>query len=345
MSTAPPRGEAQLSEFDTPSRQSNGREQGRQGPILAALPRVLGALYPQRLWRTSDSQTLVAIAVVTLIICGIIVAIAGASGTFLLAAVVVVAVTVIALVNHRRLLWTLEQERRQTQALASLHAILPLRAPLPPMAGWACTPELAAVIASEILANKPRHVFEVGSGVSTIVACYCLEKLGRGRLTALDHDADFALHTRLQLARHGFSDMARVIDAPLRPMSISGTSWSWYDDAGASTGADSGNATPDEPDIDLLVVDGPPLRSHRLARYPALPRLWSRLSAQAVIILDDARRPDERAIVERWLSEYPQLRAEFVDNAKGIVILRRIDEALPDSSDNGAANGAHSPNS
>ena len=37
---------------------------------------------------------------------------------------------------------------------------------------------------------------ETGSGVSTLVIAYGLEKLGRGRVIALDHDAGYAAGTR-----------------------------------------------------------------------------------------------------------------------------------------------------
>jgi hypothetical protein len=59
--------------------------------------------------------------------------------------------------------------------------------------------------------------------------------------------------------------------------------------------------------IGLLFVDGPPGVTGPLARYPALPLLLPRCAADAVIVLDDAHRPDERALSDRWLTEFPEV--------------------------------------
>jgi hypothetical protein len=40
-------------------------------------------------------------------------------------------------------------------------------------------------------------------------------------------------------------------------------------------------------------------------RYPALPALGDRLTADAAVILDDVDRPGERAIIEAWERETP----------------------------------------
>ena len=60
---------------------------------------------------------------------------------------------------------------------------------------------------------------------------------------------------------------------------------------------------------------------------PSLERfvklLWDRLSQDAVIVLDDADRDDERATVEEWLALYPELTVERLRHEKGAVILRR----------------------
>jgi hypothetical protein len=47
-----------------------------------------------------------------------------------------------------------------------------------------------------------------------------------------------------------------------------------------------------------------------MARYPALHVLESQLAPNAVVILDDADRPDEQGIVRRWITEVAGLRKE-----------------------------------
>ncbi len=57
--------------------------------------------------------------------------------------------------------------------------------------------------------------------------------------------------------------------------------------------------------IDLLVVDGPPAGElpAQLVRAPALPALRDLLASEFAIVLDDVRRPAERATAELWRRE------------------------------------------
>ncbi|QRN79239.1 MAG: class I SAM-dependent methyltransferase, partial [Nocardiopsis sp. BM-2018] len=62
--------------------------------------------------------------------------------------------------------------------------------------------------------------------------------------------------------------------------------------------------------IGLLFVDGPPQATGAQARYPAVPALLSHCTDDAVIVLDDADRPDERALGDRWIAEHRLHRTE-----------------------------------
>ncbi len=64
------------------------------------------------------------------------------------------------------------------------------------------------------------------------------------------------------------------------------------------------------------MIDGPAvIQANPLARYPAGPKLFPRLAADAVIFLDDYRRESERRTVTRWLKEFSglELREEFAE--------------------------------
>ena len=45
--------------------------------------------------------------------------------------------------------------------------------------------------------------------------------------------------------------------------------------------------------------------------------------SDAIILLDDAARPDEKEILDLWLLEYPNFDYEYIDLDRGAVILRR----------------------
>ena len=197
---------------------------------------------------------------------------------------------------------------RQLEALASLLAVLRPRAPFPPFRGWAISPDFAVLLLTQVLTRRPARVVELGSGVSTLVLGYALEQTG-GQLTSVDHDHLYAEQSRITVAQHALQKVVTIVHAPLEPWR-GGTPW--YSDAWVRG----------LPPIDLLVVDGPPGDTGSLARYPALPVLAPRLTATASIVVDDANRADEQAIVARWLAEQTGLTATRVETEKGAVVLR-----------------------
>lgn len=223
--------------------------------------------------------------------------------------------------QHGELLQTVERsaERaralgyRQVEALLSIVSVLSLRHPLPRLGDWAVSPDAAASVVGLVLERRPKLVLECGSGVSTVLAAYALERVGAGRLVALEHDPVYAARTQADLRAHGLQDVARVVLAPLVSTEVGDSTYNWYDTSGLTT---------DEP-VDLLFVDGPPSRTGVMARYPAMPLLRSRLADDALVVLDDAGRPDERRIVERWSQEEPGLSVTWLEHERGTAVLAR----------------------
>ena len=114
---------------------------------------------------------------------------------------------------------------------------------------------------------------------------------------SLEHDAEFAQKTRDHLRAEGLDAFATVYDAPLLPLELPGWSAPWY----------STRVLPEGLRIDLLVVDGPPWFVTELPRYPALPVFRTALQPGALVLLDDAARPEERECVKRWRGSWPEL--------------------------------------
>ena len=178
----------------------------------------------------------------------------------------------------------------------------------------AISPDFGAALAGLLLESRAQSVVEFGSGTSTVIASYCLEQIGRGTLLSLDHDKRYAEVTCAQLREHRLDAIAHVRYAPLCPVTLPAGTWQWYDTSTVSLPRS----------IDLLIVDGPPMGVGALARYPALPMFYERLSESAIVVVDDASRPDEQEMVKRWLKEYPAFTHEFLPHEKGTVILRRM---------------------
>lgn len=185
-------------------------------------------------------------------------------------------------------------EFRQMEALSGLYSTLDIQHPLPLTRNTAASPDFLHLLASEIFRIKPELIVEVGSGTSTLIAAYCLKKIGRGKIISLDHLEKYADITRQTILSHGLENYASVIHAPLKNYDLDGASYRWYDDA----------VLPDSDDIGLLIVDGPPKDVSAWARYPAIPLLGERLRPDASVLLDDGARRDETAIVAAWQDKY-----------------------------------------
>ena len=202
----------------------------------------------------------------------------------------------------------------QVQATVNLFELVDVTAPVPPMRGWAVSPDALNILIQEFLAKRPRLVVECGSGVSTLWLALVAKKIGLDtRIVALDHDPVFAAKTNRLLEQHGVGDIASARIAPLVEVIAGEATQAWYEPS----------ALTDLDDIGLVFVDGPPAATGPLARYPALPLLWDKLSPGASIVLDDTIRQDELNIIAQWTESHPELSTESFDTEKGTHILRR----------------------
>ncbi|MCI5208706.1 MAG: class I SAM-dependent methyltransferase, partial [Candidatus Electrothrix sp. ATG2] len=194
----------------------------------------------------------------------------------------------------------------------SLVHFLNPRLPLPQLRGSVISPDYANKLVWEIMVNKPKNIMECGSGTSTIIASYCLEKLGGGHIISLDDGIQYAKRTRGYLTKHNLERFSSVYHTPLIDYPDAEFKTPWYDLS----------VIPELPKIDMLIIDGPVYKIDAEVRFPALPLLIEYLSDTAIIILDDAARIGEKAVVKKWLSLYSHFEYEYYHFEKGAVILR-----------------------
>lgn len=199
----------------------------------------------------------------------------------------------------------------QLTTLNRLEHTLSLPGALPSTRGWAGSPDFLRHVHELARAHRPRTVVECSSGTSTIVLARTLQMNGAGHVHSLEHEPQYAGKTRNALQELGLSSLATVIDAPLATHAIDGQQHRWYrlDDLPGG--------------IDMLVIDGPPVGTQHMARYPALPLLIERLSPGAIVVLDDAARPDELAAVDQWVQRFGLARLDGYFAEKGIAVLQR----------------------
>jgi hypothetical protein len=128
-------------------------------------------------------------------------------------------------------------------------------------------------------------ILECGSGATTLLLAALAAKRGV-EVWALEHSPDWYLYVYAAIAQLKLPP----VNICLCPLQGYGE-FSWY------------TLPPSElpRDISLVVCDGPPGITPG-GRYGLWPLLGGRLAPGAVILLDDANREPERAILARWLA-------------------------------------------
>ncbi|MFC0007401.1 class I SAM-dependent methyltransferase [Micromonospora siamensis] len=202
---------------------------------------------------------------------------------------------------------------REVESLLNLYSMITVEGRVPPMRGWAASPDVLLLLVDLVRTERPGLIVECGSGVSTLWCSLALRQFGvDGRVVSLEHDEAYARQTNKLLAEHGVSHLAEARHAPLEEFDLGDHSAPWY----------SRRAWADLDRIGLLFVDGPPGTTAGQARYPALPLLADRLAANAAVVMDDTVRRDEQDIIKQWLTDVPTLTEERFKLEKGASVLR-----------------------
>lgn len=198
--------------------------------------------------------------------------------------------------GQRRLEANLQAEFQLRDMLAASESSGPQTAITPLNPGWQLSSQAMQEVVRHVLVDQPNVVVECGSGASTMWIGRALRQVGEGRLISLENSADWVSIVNGLIEHEGLSGV-EVRHAPMEPIQVNGHEQPWYATA----------ALDDIEQIDLLLVDGPPGRTHKLARYPAVPALRDRLRPGATVMLDDCQRGDEKETMRKWLAEVPGL--------------------------------------
>lgn len=183
---------------------------------------------------------------------------------------------------------------------------------LPVAEKWSAAADFLSIISDYCLQKKPQTIVECGSGTSTLVLSQCCKLNQYGHVYSLEHGEEFISQTRQHLHDFSLADYCDVLHTPLKTAVLNDEKFRWYD-------------LEELPalEIDLLVIDGPPGFIQKYSRYPALPVLNQLLAKNCTVFLDDAAREDEQEIVRRWLKNYPEFQAAYIDNERGCFVLSK----------------------
>jgi predicted O-methyltransferase YrrM len=184
-----------------------------------------------------------------------------------------------------------------------------------PFSGWAMDPNDLYHLVATIQFERFETIVECGSGVSTIAIGRLLRQLGQGHLYSLEEDKAWFDVMAATLAGEQLTDRVTLIHAPLEGYADIDSRWYALEKARhIQTRIDR---------IGLLLVDGPKsVTTH--ARYPALPVFAAQLDEKSLVVLDDTRRPNEIAVLERWSQEFPLRIESRPDSPRGQAYIRLL---------------------
>lgn len=201
----------------------------------------------------------------------------------------------------------------EVEALLQIYSKFPeVKLPMPPSGSWAIDAQSLAYLIALVQDLQPKLILELGSGTSSIWLGYLCKSSG-AELVTLDHLDEYLQRTQAAVERHGLTGVIDTRFAPLEKIQCDGAEFDWY----------SADALSDITEVDLLLVDGPPAATGPRARYPALPVLIERLSETAVVVLDDAHRPDEAEILSDWQEQFSDFHRVMIGTPRLAILERR----------------------
>jgi hypothetical protein len=166
-----------------------------------------------------------------------------------------------------------------------------------PFTSSSIRPSGLRLILNDIIINNRKVIFEIGSGISTVL----LESIVRShglKIYSLDHSKEWQEVVKKMILNNG-GDINNIIwiQSELTQIKIENYSGLWYDFEKIKENLSD--------NIDLLIVDGPiSVPGYERIRYPAMPLLSKFLSKNHAVFLDDTHRKEERGIAENWAKQY-----------------------------------------
>jgi len=163
----------------------------------------------------------------------------------------------------------------------------------PPTTGdWKMALDSLRFLTSVVKHLKPRHVLEFGSGLSTrVMARACIAQRPTCAISSVDHDPDFGRQAAKEfLKKEKVSRRVKFQMAPLVLRNCGGKLLPAY------------HLQPklfaSRRPVDMVLIDGPP--KNLGGREGTLYQAIEFAHPGTLILLDDANRTEEQAILSRW---------------------------------------------
>jgi len=195
---------------------------------------------------------------------------------------------------------------KPTSSYQPLSDLLSLHKGIPYDETWSAAADFLELIARQVLSNKPLHILECGSGLTTLVLAKACQMSRQGHVYTLENGQVYAETTEQIIDSYALNDYVTVMQAPLMDYPLGENTYQWY-------------PTTELPavEFDMFVIDGPAGFIQKHSRYPALPLMQDRMAAGCRVFLDDAARDDEKELVTMWQEEFPNSEFEYLEFERG----------------------------
>lgn len=152
---------------------------------------------------------------------------------------------------------------------------------------------------------------EIGSGVSTaLIPLFLKKQKFNYDFFSIEGDAEWKKQTEILVKKYAPHEEVRINLITCQKKNDS----CWYDTTTLSEQLTNFH------NIDALLIDGPPGSLCSQARKPAIPFFLPRLKNNSVVFLHDAKRKDEKEIIENWKQYFHSLKINFTK--KGLAIFQ-----------------------
>jgi hypothetical protein len=158
---------------------------------------------------------------------------------------------------------------------------------------WTLTEDALRFVAGLTLRLQPRHILELGPGVSTRLFCRISQELSHPlTVSSIDHDPEFGPVAAEQArAEAGSNVRLQSLCAPVVVRTCCERLMPMYHLTPETFRPASAN-------VDLVLIDGPPAQLG--GREATLYQLMDYAKSGTIVLLDDACRSEEQAILRRW---------------------------------------------
>lgn len=207
--------------------------------------------------------------------------------------------------------------------------------PPPTAHDWTLAPDALRMVTQIVNVVRPRHILELGSGLSTRVLARTAASLKPACvISSVDHDPQYnygaSEAAQKKEAADGAAPSADAADAPPVPMAkvkFHLAPLVVREFGGKLVGVylmDPKKLASKRP-VDLVVIDGPPINLG--GREGTLYQVMDYVRPGTIILLDDSKRPEERAAIQAWQDNFGDaIHAEQLPGfAKGMaaIIIRK----------------------